>query len=65
MVYHGRSNDLLYDLDKCGDTPRPRWMLEGFRSAIEDNHLAELDLNEGKVGQMFCKSIIVGSFPSM
>ncbi|XP_074374972.1 uncharacterized protein LOC141716673 [Apium graveolens] len=38
-------NDILYDSDKWGRTPRPRWMLEGFRSAIEDNHLAELDLS--------------------
>lgn len=44
----GDFNDLLYDLDKWGDTPRPRWMLEGFRSAIEDSHLAELDLNSEK-----------------
>ena len=44
----GDFNDLLYDTDKWGNNPHPRHLLEGFRKAIDDSMLAELDLHGGK-----------------
>lgn len=44
----GDFNDLLYDSDKWGSVPHPRSLMEGFRKAIEDSMLAELELHGGK-----------------
>lgn len=41
-------NDLLYDSDKWGNIAHPRNLFEGFRSAIDDSNLSELDLHGGK-----------------
>lgn len=44
----GDFNDLLYATDKKGIHPHPQSLLEGFRSAIEDCGLVELDLMGGE-----------------
>lgn len=41
-------NDLLYDSDKWDNVPHPRSLMEGFRKAIDDNMLTEVDLQGGK-----------------
>lgn len=45
---HGDFNDLLYTADKRGNMPHPQNLLNGFRSAIEDCCLPELNLCGGK-----------------
>lgn len=44
----GDFNDLLYDSDKWGSNPHPRNLMEGFRLAIDDSSLAEVDLQGDK-----------------
>lgn len=44
----GDFNDLLYASDKSGKHSHPQSLFEGFRSAIEDSSLLELDLKGGK-----------------
>lgn len=41
-------NDLIYASDKMGNIPHPQFLLDGFRSAIEDSMLAKIDLSRGK-----------------
>lgn len=43
----GDFNDLLYSTDKKGEHPHPTCLLEGFREAIEDCNLVELELKGG------------------
>lgn len=43
----GDFNDLLYSTDKKGEHPHPACLLEGFREAIEDCNLVELELKGG------------------
>lgn len=38
---------MLHTSDKAGPHPHPRPLLEGFKAAIEDCGLLELDLMEG------------------
>lgn len=51
----GDFNDLLYDSDKWGGVPHPRSLMEGFRNAIDDSLLAELDLYGGKFTWERCR----------
>ncbi|XP_074347397.1 uncharacterized protein LOC141686251 [Apium graveolens] len=44
----GDFNDLLYVSDKWGSVPHPPSLMEGFRAAIDDCILSELDLSGGK-----------------
>lgn len=44
----GDFNDLLYSTDKKGEHPHPTPLLSGFREAIEDCNLVELDLKVGE-----------------
>lgn len=44
----GDFNDLLYKEDKAGKHPHPQSLMNGFRNAIEDCNLAEIDLVEGQ-----------------
>lgn len=44
----GDFNDLLYSTDKKGLHPHSQACLEGFRSAVEDCNLVELDLVGGE-----------------
>lgn len=44
----GDFNDMLLSTDKKGVHPHPQYLLNGFRSAIEDCSLLELDLVGGK-----------------
>lgn len=41
----GDINDLLYNADKKGNHLHPRALMEGFRSALEDSMLSEIDLS--------------------
>lgn len=41
-------NDMLYDADKMGRVVHPPGLLDGFRAAIEDSELVELELTGGK-----------------
>lgn len=43
----GDFNDLLYSSDKRGVHPHPNALMEGFRKAVEDCDLCELDLTGG------------------
>lgn len=43
----GDFNELLYQSDKRGKHIHPEYLLEGFRKAIEDSMLTEIDLNGG------------------
>ena len=43
----GDFNDLLYSSDKKGKNEHPHRPMEGFRSAIEDSLLIELELKGG------------------
>ncbi|XP_074374197.1 uncharacterized protein LOC141714582 [Apium graveolens] len=43
----GDFNDLLYNADKKGNNLHPRALMEGFRSALEDSMLSEVDLTGG------------------
>lgn len=43
----GDFNDLMYDVDKKGNHPHPKALMEGFRNAIEESLLSELDLTGG------------------
>lgn len=43
----GDFNDLLYSTNKKGRHPHPNNLLNGFKSAIEDCYLAELELKGG------------------
>lgn len=40
-------NDLLCEADKEGPYPHPQYLMDGFRKAIDDCGLAELDLVGG------------------
>ena len=40
----GDFNDLLYAADKKGKNPHPQYLLDGFKSTIEDSMLVEIDL---------------------
>ena len=44
----GDFNDLLYSSDKKGRNEHPISLMEGFRSAIEDSSLIELELKRGE-----------------
>lgn len=44
----GDFNDLLYISDKKGRHPHPQRLMDGFKSAIEDCQLTEIDLKGGK-----------------
>lgn len=44
----GDFNDMLSEKDKCGPHKHPQALLDGFRRAIEDCGLIELDLVGGK-----------------
>ncbi|XP_074378321.1 uncharacterized protein LOC141719854 [Apium graveolens] len=44
----GDFNDLLYSSDKWGNLPHPQSLMDGFRAAIDDCFLSELDLSGGK-----------------
>ncbi|XP_074348383.1 uncharacterized protein LOC141687114 [Apium graveolens] len=44
----GDFNDMLYTSDKAGTHPHPQNLLDGFRSAIEDCGLDELELTGGE-----------------
>lgn len=44
----GDFTDLLYSTDKKGRHPHPQRLLNGFKQAIEDCSLAEIDLKGGK-----------------
>lgn len=44
----GDFNDLLYASDKHGTNPHPQHLVEGFRMAIEDCGLTEIDLLRGE-----------------
>lgn len=44
----GDFNDLLYDSDKYGQVPHPPSLMDGFRKAIDDSMLSEIDLCGGK-----------------
>lgn len=44
----GDFNDLLYSADKMGVVPHPQNLMEGFRKAIDDCLLSELNLHGGK-----------------
>ena len=44
----GDFNDLLYSSDKFGDVPHPQSLLDGFKLAVEDCLLFEIDLTGGK-----------------
>lgn len=48
----GDFNDLLYESDKMGNHPHPQNLMEGFRAAIDDCELAEIDL-EGEGGGVY------------
>lgn len=43
----GDFNDLLYASDKKGRHPHPQYLLSGFKQAIEDCSLAEVELSGG------------------
>lgn len=43
----GDFNDLLYSSDKRGMHPHPKDLMEGFRKAVEDSELIEVDLTGG------------------
>ncbi|XP_074327496.1 uncharacterized protein LOC141665410 [Apium graveolens] len=43
----GDFNDLLYNSDKQGVHPHPNALMEGFRKAVDDSELCELDLLGG------------------
>lgn len=43
----GDFNDLLYSSDKRGRHPHPQYLLTGFKNAIEDCSLAEVELKGG------------------
>lgn len=43
----GDFNDLLYSTDKIGKHPHPNSLLSGFKNAVEDCSLAEVDLKGG------------------
>ncbi|XP_074373913.1 uncharacterized protein LOC141714281 [Apium graveolens] len=43
----GDFNDLLYSTYKVGVHPHPRHLMEGFRQALEESMLAEIDLSGG------------------
>lgn len=45
---YGDFNDILYTLDKKGEHPHPHSLIDGFRLAIEDCSLVELDLTGGE-----------------
>lgn len=45
----GDFNDLLYALDKKGQNPHPQSLMDGFRRAIDDNMLVEVELRGRKV----------------
>lgn len=38
----------MYELDKNGNHPYPQSLLDGFRTAVEDCRLTELDLTGGE-----------------
>lgn len=44
----GDFNDLLYADDKAGKHPHPQSLMNGFRDAIEDCNLSEVDLEGGQ-----------------
>lgn len=44
----GDFNDLLYESDKWGQHSHPRSLMEGFRLALEESGLIELELHGGK-----------------
>ncbi|KAL8098510.1 hypothetical protein AgCh_031328 [Apium graveolens] len=44
----GDCNDLLYSSDTWGNLPHPQSLMDGFRAAIDDCFLSELDLSGGK-----------------
>ena len=44
----GDFNDLMFTSDKKGRIKHPQYLLDGFRSAIEDCQLSELSLKGGK-----------------
>ncbi|KAL8093230.1 hypothetical protein AgCh_035211 [Apium graveolens] len=47
-MFFGDFNDLLYATDKEGVHPHSQSLMDGFRSAIEDCNLVEVDLMGGK-----------------
>lgn len=44
----GDFNDLLYASNKMGKHPHPQHLMDGFRSAVEDGAVVEMDLYGGK-----------------
>ena len=44
----GDFNDLLYATDKKGFNPHPQALFDGFRAAVDDSNLSELDLTGGE-----------------
>lgn len=44
----GDFNDLLYSTDKKGTHPHPRALMEGFRHAIDESLLSEIELSGGQ-----------------
>lgn len=48
VFFFGDFNDLLYITDKKGRHPHPQRLLDGFKNAIEDCSLTEVDLKGGK-----------------
>lgn len=44
----GDFNDLLYASDKKGEHPHPQALMDGFRKAVEESNLVELDLQGGE-----------------
>lgn len=43
----GDFNDMLFATDKMGTNPHPQFLLDGFRGAVSDCALSELDLAGG------------------
>lgn len=44
----GDFNDMLFVSDKAGKNPHPQSLLNGFRAAVEDCNLVDLDLEGGR-----------------
>lgn len=43
----GDFNDLLYSSDKKGIHPHPEWLMRGFRGALDESSLSEVNLQGG------------------
>lgn len=46
-IIYGDFNDILCSADKMGIHPHPQMLLDGFRTAIKDSALIEVELTDG------------------